>query len=137
MCAYRAVSAYVAAALDKDRDLPAGYLFAAGREDGTRDSLQGHFRAAGLPVHFTMHSFRVGGSLRRSIDGTSIEEVMQIWGWKAEAVSRDYIGPTTVASSVRGCWAKRKRTGSVWICLCRHSLSSTLPLADTSRVFYK
>ena len=62
-------------------------------------SLQGHLRAAGLPHHFTMHPFRVGGSLRRSMDGTLIEEIMKIGGWITYLMARHYIGPTTGASS--------------------------------------
>ena len=50
-------------------------------------SLQGQLRAAGLPHHFTMHSFREGASLSRSMNGTAIEESMEIGGWKTELLS--------------------------------------------------
>ena len=44
-----------------------------------------------LPAHFTMHSFRVGGSL-----GTPVDKIMQLGGrWKTEAMARHYIGATT------------------------------------------
>ena len=43
-------------------------------------SLQAHLREAGLPDHFTMHYFRVGGSLTRSLAGTAVDEIMKIGG---------------------------------------------------------
>ena len=43
-------------------------------------ALQGHLRAAGLPSHVTMHSFRVGGSFSKSLDGTAVDEIMKIDG---------------------------------------------------------
>ena len=49
-----------------------------------------------IPAHFTMHSFRVGGSLRKSLAGTPVDEfILQLGGWKTEAMARHYIGATT------------------------------------------
>lgn len=42
-----------------------------------------------------MHSFRVGGSLSRSLAGTAVDEIMQLGGWKTEAMAKHYIGATT------------------------------------------
>ena len=38
-------------------------------------SLQAFLREAGLPDHFTMHSFRVGGPLTRFRAGTAVDEI--------------------------------------------------------------
>ena len=73
VCAFRAVTAYISAAQRMGWDLTAGHLFAVVTAEGSRGSLplstarmttasQDHLRAAGLPSHFTMYSFRVGGS---------------------------------------------------------------------------
>ena len=69
-------------------------------------ALQGHLRAAGLPSKFTMHSFRSGGSLSKSLAGTPMDEIMHMGGWKTESMARYYIGSTT---STRPAGAKRQR----------------------------
>ena len=87
-------------------DLGAGHPFPCVQEDGQRGglpltapqmtaALQAHLRDASLPAHFTMHSFRVGGSLSKSLAGTPVDEIMQLGGWKTEAMARHYIGATT------------------------------------------
>ena len=48
-----------------------------------------------MPDHFTMHSFRVGGSLSKSLAGTAVDEIMKIAGCKTEGIARYYIGATT------------------------------------------
>ena len=58
-------------------------------------ALQGHLRAAGRPSNFTLHKFRSGESLSKSLAGTSMDEIMQIGGWKTESMALYYIGPTT------------------------------------------
>ena len=79
-------------------DLTAGHIFPVVTTEGGRGSrplsaarmaafLQVHLREAGLPDHFTMHSFRVGGSLARSLAGTAVDEIMKIGGWKTEAIA--------------------------------------------------
>ena len=71
--------------------LPAGPLFPLVTAEGGRGSLplsaarmttalKGRLRAAGLPSHFTMHSFRVGGSLNKSLAGTAVGEIVKIGG---------------------------------------------------------
>ena len=60
-----------------------------------------------MPDHFTMHSFRVGGSLSKSFAGTAVDE-MKIGGWKTARVSRYYIGAITSASAEA---AKGRRDG--------------------------
>ena len=59
---------------------------------GMTATLQGHLRAAELPRHFTMHSFRVGRSLSKSLAGTAVDEIMKIGGWKTESVAKHYSG---------------------------------------------
>ena len=58
----------------------------------TTTALQAHLRAAGLPSQFTMHSFRVGDSLSKSLAGTAVDEIMKIGGWKKESLATYYIG---------------------------------------------
>lgn len=36
--------------------------------------LQSQLLEAGLPVHLTIHSFRVGGSLSESLAGTTVDD---------------------------------------------------------------
>ena len=43
-----------------------------------------------------MHSFRVGGSLSKSLAGTGVDNIMKIDGWKAESVAKYYIGATSI-----------------------------------------
>ena len=69
-------------------------------------ALQGHLRMAGLPDHFTMHSFRVGGSVTKSLAGTAVDEIMKIGGWKTESIAKYYIESTT-STGVRA--SKRTR----------------------------
>ena len=64
-------------------------------------ALQGHFWAAGLPSCFTMHSFRVGGSLSKSLAGTVVDEIMKNSGWKTESVAKYYSGATQSEKSAR------------------------------------
>ena len=53
-----------------------------------------------IPAHFTMHPFRVGGSLSKSLAGTPVDEfTLQLGGWKTEAMARHYIGATTSEAS--------------------------------------
>ena len=58
-------------------------------------TLRGHLRAAGLPSHFTMHSFHVRGSFSKSLAGTAVDEIMKIGGCKTESVAKCYIGATS------------------------------------------
>ena len=69
-------------------------------------ALLGHLRTAGLPGHFTMHAFRVEGSLSKSLPGTAVDEIVKIGGWKTESVAKYYIGAIT-SGSVHD--SKRKR----------------------------
>lgn len=48
-----------------------------------------------------MHSFRVGGSLSRSLAGESIEQIMQVGGWKTEAITRYYVEPSAKRQRAR------------------------------------
>lgn len=113
-CAFRAITAYITAAQGVGWDLSEGHLFPSVQvtsPDGLRGAmpltapqmttaLQAHLRKASLPVHFTMHSFRVGGSLSKSLAGTPVDEIMQLGGWKTEAMARHYIGATTSGAAV-------------------------------------
>lgn len=73
-CAFRAVTAYIAAAARIGWDLSQGHLFPVVSDEGHRGAsplsaprmtaaLKSHLRAAGLSDRYTMHSFWVGGSL--------------------------------------------------------------------------
>ena len=117
------VTEYIAAALAIGWDLTAGYLFSMVDEDGERGTvpltaprmtaaLQVHLRAAGIPGQLTMHSFRVEGSVSRSLEGTAVDEIMKIGGWKTERVARYHIGATagaSAATSKRKCDEGSKR----------------------------
>ena len=52
-----------------------------------------------------MHSFRVGGSLSKSLAGTVVDEIMKIGGWKTESVAKYHIGATS-SDKIHG--SKRK-----------------------------
>ena len=104
ICAVRAVDEYILAAKGVGWDLNIGHFFPEVSSNGGRGqkpltaekmttSLQTHLKKAGLPLHFTMHSFRVGGSVSKSMAGTTMEEIMQIAGWKTERMARHYVGP--------------------------------------------
>ena len=99
-------------------DLIAGYLFPMVELNGERETmvatapcmtaaLQAHLRAGGMTDQFTMHSFRVGGSLSKSLAGTAVDEIMKIGGWKTERVALYYIRATTSAVAT----SKGKRDG--------------------------
>ncbi|CAN0042059.1 unnamed protein product, partial [Pylaiella littoralis] len=90
-CAVRAVNAYITAATRTGWDLALGHLFPVVEENGRRGSasltaprmtasLQSYLRDANLPANFTMHSFRVGGSLSESLAGTAVDEIMKLGG---------------------------------------------------------
>ena len=109
--------AYISAAQRIEWDLYVGHIFHVATTEGVRRSrplsedritasLQVHLQEGGLPDHFTMHSFRVGGSLTRSLAGTAVDEIAKIGGWKTEARSTYYIG---AGSSGRVHGRKRKR----------------------------
>ena len=111
-------------------DLTAGNLFPVVTAGGDRGNLplpaarmttalQAHLRAAGLPSHFTMRSFRVGGSLSKSLAGTAVDEIMEIGGWKTESVAKCYIEATS-SGKVLG---SRRTRGQ------RHASASELPLS--------
>ena len=90
-CAFQGATEYISAALAIGWDLTAGYgergsvAITAPRMTAT---LQAHLRAGGLPDHVTMNSFRVGGSLSKSLEGTAVHVIMKIGGWKTERVAR-------------------------------------------------
>ena len=118
ICAVSNVTAYISAAERIGWDLSQGHLFPIVLLDGTRGcapltavqmtaALQGHLRAAGLPHRYTMHSFRVGGSVAQSLDGTAMDAIMKIAGWRTESVAKRYVGATT---SVGATGSKRIRS---------------------------
>ena len=123
-------TAYISAAQRIEWDFAGGHIFPVVTTEGGRDfrslsaarmsvSLKVHLREASLPGHFTMHSFRVGGSLARSLAGTAVDEIMKIGGWKTETIANYYIGAT---SSGRVEGGKRKRGQ-------RYADASRLPLS--------
>ena len=52
-----------------------------------------------------MHSYRVGGSLSKSLAGTAGDEVVNVGGWKTESIAKYYIA-TKSSGRVHG--SKRK-----------------------------
>ena len=134
--AFRAVTAYVSAAQRMGWDLTAGHLFHVFTTEGgwgnlpfpaarMTTALQAHLRTAGLPSHFTMHSFRVGGPFSKSLTGTAVDEIMKIGGWKTESVATYYIGPplakTCTVARENAARATRARSS----CHCRLSFKTT------------
>ena len=73
-----------------------------------------------------MHSFRVGGSLSKSLAGTAVDEIMKIGGWKTESAAKYYIG-TTSSGQVRG--SKEKGGHS-------YADASELPLSPEFRKYF-
>ena len=82
----------------------------SGTNDGSSYDVRviGAFARAG-DISLRCTHFRVGGSLRTSLAGTAVDEIMKIGGWKTERVARYYIG---AASSASATIAKRKREES-------------------------
>eukprot|EP00752_Nemacystus_decipiens_P004288 g3917.t1 len=106
ICAFRGVRAYMSAASSLGWDLEQGHLFPEIGPNGDRlahpvkpakmrENLVAHLGRANLPKHFSMHSFRVGGSVSESLAGTAVYEIMKLGGWRSERVAADYIGATT------------------------------------------
>lgn len=133
-CAFRAVHSYIEAANQLGWDLETGYLFPEVEGDGTRSALpltskrmtallQSHLKYAGLPTHFTMHSFRVGGSVSEALAGTSIDEIMKLGGWKTEKMAQSYVGSTT-SEQAKG--KRREHDGA-------YALTDRMPLSDDFR----
>lgn len=131
ICAVASVLTYIDAAEGIGWDLSQGHLFPVVEPNGDRgcapmtakamtDALQAHLRAAGLPGHYTMHSFRVGGSLTQSLEGTAVDAIMKTAGWRTESVAMRYIGPTT---SVVVSGSKRSRSEN-------YADSNALPLSE-------
>ena len=115
--AFRRVTKYISAAFSVGWDLAKGHLFPVVLPGEGRGgvaltaprmvtALQGHLRATGLPSKFTMHPFRSGGSVSKSLAGTPMDEIMHMGGWNTESMVRYYIGSTT---STRVAEAKRLR----------------------------
>ena len=132
--AFRAVTACISAAQRIGWDLSTGHLFPVATAEGGRGHLslsaarmtvnrQSYLRMADLPKHFTMHSFRGGGSLSKSLAGTAVDEIMKIGGWKTASVAKYYIGATS-SGRVRG--SKKKRGQS-------YADASELPLSPEFR----
>eukprot|EP00752_Nemacystus_decipiens_P007886 g7046.t1 len=106
ICAFRGVRAYMSAASSLGWDLEQGHLFPEIGPNGERlahpvkpakmkENLVAHLGRANLPKHFSMHSFRVGGSVSESLAGTAVDEIMKLGGWRSERVAAEYIGTTT------------------------------------------
>ena len=85
----RAVLAFVSAAEEIGWDLSQGHLFPTVTGDGTHGELpptaaqmpewlQQHLRVTGMPPQYIMHSFRVGGSLTQSLEGTAVDAIMRM-----------------------------------------------------------
>ena len=75
------------------RRLTAGSVAAHGTSDD--GGVASSSRDASLPAHFTMHSFRVGGSLSKSLADMPVDEILPLGGWRTEVMARHYIWATT------------------------------------------
>ena len=117
VCVFRGVTGYFSAAQSIGWDLTEGHLFPVVPTDGGRGpvpvtaqrmtaALQGHLRAAEMPDHFTMHSFRVGGSMSNSLAGTVVDEIMKMGGVKDRGNSEVLHGVNHRCTGLRG---QRKR----------------------------
>ena len=58
-----------------------------------------YLRFAGVPpphanMQYTMHSFRVGRAVSRSLAGMAVAEIMSLVGWKSAGVAQRNIGAT-------------------------------------------
>ena len=102
-------------------DLEQGYLFPEILPDGERlpqpvkpakmkENLVAHLGRASLPTYFSMHSFRVGGSVSESLAGTALDEIMKLGGWRSERVATAYIGATT-SGAAKG---QRRQLGAAY-----------------------
>eukprot|EP00903_Cladosiphon_okamuranus_P012054 g11318.t1 len=60
----------------------------------------------GAESRLVFASFRVGGSLTKSLEDTAVDAIMHIAGWKTESVAQRNIGPTT---STVAAGSKRQR----------------------------
>ena len=114
---FRGVTEHISATLRIGWDSSEGFLFPVVDPNETRGTvavsarrmtagLQMNLRAAGLPDHYSMHSFRMEGSLSKSLEGTAVDEIMKIGGWKTEQVARYVVGSTT--SAPRGAAGQKR-----------------------------
>ena len=94
ICAFP-VTAYFSDAQRIGWDLDTGQRFPVVTVEGGRGrlscsaarttaNLESYLRIADLLNHLPMHSFRVGGSIRKSLAGTAVDEIMKVGGWKTE-----------------------------------------------------
>ena len=126
---------YISAAQRMGWDLAAGHPFPMVTAEGARGSLplstarmtttlRGHLRAAGLPSHFTMHSFHVRGSFSKSLAGTAVDEIMKIGGWQTVAKYYYTSGPPLA----KKCTVARRNVARVTLALtsyhCRLSFKN-------------
>ena len=100
-CALREVIKYMPAAPGIGWNLTGGHLFPVVEPNEGRGTvalstppmaaaLQMHLQAAGLPDNYTMHSFRPGGFLSKSLAGTAVDDIKKIGGSKTEQVAWYY-----------------------------------------------
>ena len=116
-------------------DLSTGHLFSVATAEGGRGhlilsaahmtaNLQSYLRMADLLNHFTIHTFRGGSSLRKSLAGTAVDEIMKYIGWEAESVAKYYIRATSSGQ----VWGSKRKRGQSF------ADSSELPLSPEFRM---
>ena len=117
--------------------LAQGYLFLPVNSDGSRatealkaeqtmTSLQAYLYRAGVPppdanTQYTVHSFRVGGAVSRSLAGMAVADIMPLVGWESAGVAQMCIGDTPPNHG-----EKRKRKNHKRACMDANELP-TLP----------
>ena len=146
ICPVRAMGEYSGAAAAIGWDLAQGYLFPPVNEDGSSGtgtlkaahmtaSLQAYLRRAEVPppdatTLYTMHSFRVGGAVSRSLAGTTVADIMSLVRWKCAGVGQTYIGATLPSHG-----EKRKRESHEQAVHGRERAAHITRICETVRSF--
>ena len=100
------VTEYIPAAHSIGWDFAKGHLLPLDLGNGSRGPVpmsakhmtsarHGRLGMTGLSYHFTMHSFRLGGSVTESLACTEVDKIIKIGGWNTESIAKHYIGSTT------------------------------------------
>ena len=90
-CALREVIEYIPTNRGIGWNLTGGHLFPVVETNEGRGTvalsappmaaaLQMHLQVTGFPDNYTMHSFRVGGLLSKSLAGTAVDDIKNIGG---------------------------------------------------------
>ena len=84
----------------------------------------------GANTQYTMHSFRVGGAVSRSLAGTTVADIMSLVRWKCAGVGQTYIGATLPSHG-----EKRKRESHEQAVHGRERAAHITRICETVRSF--